>query len=48
MFLLFVLIAAQIDFIVGSFFGPTDDLERAQGFIGYTRKLSLEIMKKKL
>jgi solute carrier family 12 sodium/potassium/chloride transporter 2 len=31
MFLLVVLIAAQVDFVVGSFIGPIDDLEKAQG-----------------
>ncbi|ODM98387.1 Bumetanide-sensitive sodium-(potassium)-chloride cotransporter [Orchesella cincta] len=35
MFLLVVLIAAQVDFIVGSFIGPVDDEERAKGFIEY-------------
>lgn len=35
MLLLVVLIAAQIDFIVGSFIGPVDDKEKAKGFIGY-------------
>jgi solute carrier family 12 sodium/potassium/chloride transporter 2 len=36
MFLLFVLIAAQVDFVVGSFIGPIDDTEKAQGFVGYS------------
>ncbi|XP_069156705.1 bumetanide-sensitive sodium-(potassium)-chloride cotransporter isoform X3 [Procambarus clarkii] len=32
--LLFVLIGAQVDFLVGAFMGPLDDLETAQGFVG--------------
>jgi solute carrier family 12 sodium/potassium/chloride transporter 2 len=35
MFLLVVLIAAQVDFVVGTFIGPVDDKEKAEGFIGY-------------
>jgi len=35
MFLLVVLFAAQVDFIVGSFIGPEDDDEKAKGFIEY-------------
>lgn len=35
MFLLVVLIAAQVDFIVGTFIGPVDNEEKAKGFIGY-------------
>ncbi|PNF22995.1 hypothetical protein B7P43_G10392 [Cryptotermes secundus] len=35
MCLLFVLIASQIDFMVGSFLGPQDDEEIAKGFVGY-------------
>ncbi|XP_021952830.1 solute carrier family 12 member 3 [Folsomia candida] len=35
MFLLVVLIAAQVNFIIGSFIGPVDDLEKAKGFPGY-------------
>jgi len=34
--LLFVLIFSQIDFIIGSFWGPLDDLEQAKGFVGYS------------
>ena len=32
--LLFLLIASQVDFVVGCFMGPQDDTEKAQGFIG--------------
>lgn len=41
MFLLVVLIAAQVDFIVGSFLGPIDNEEKAKGFIGYDCGLNL-------
>ncbi|XP_047501721.1 bumetanide-sensitive sodium-(potassium)-chloride cotransporter-like [Penaeus chinensis] len=36
MALLFLLIGSQIDFVIGFFMGPLDDLERAQGFVGLT------------
>ena len=32
--LLFLLIASQVDFVVGCFIGPQSDEERAQGFEG--------------
>lgn len=32
--LLVLLIAAQVDFVVGTFMGPMDDKERARGFVG--------------
>ncbi|XP_046400819.1 solute carrier family 12 member 3-like isoform X1 [Ischnura elegans] len=35
MVLLFVLIASQIDFVIGSIIGPVDDEEIAKGFVGY-------------
>jgi len=35
MFLLVVLIAAQVDFIVGNIMGPQSEKEEAQGFIGF-------------
>ncbi|XP_021936563.1 bumetanide-sensitive sodium-(potassium)-chloride cotransporter-like isoform X2 [Zootermopsis nevadensis] len=35
MCLLFVLIASQIDFVIGSFLGPEDDEEIVKGFVGY-------------
>jgi hypothetical protein len=35
MCLLFVLIASQVDFVVGSFLGPQNDEEIAKGFVGY-------------
>jgi solute carrier family 12 sodium/potassium/chloride transporter 2 len=38
MFLLFVLIASQIDFVIGSFLGPQTDEEIAKGFVGYNCK----------
>ena len=38
MFLLFVLIASQVDFVIGSFLGPQDDEEVAKGFVGYNCK----------
>lgn len=46
MFLLVVLIAAQVDFIVGSFIGPVDEEEKAKGFIGYNGKLKRETEQK--
>uniref|UniRef100_A0A0P4WGS6 Na+/K+/2Cl-cotransporter n=1 Tax=Scylla olivacea TaxID=85551 RepID=A0A0P4WGS6_SCYOL len=42
--LLFLLIGSQIDFVVGAFIGPQNDLQRAQGFIG----LSSEVMAKNI
>lgn len=41
MFFLVVLVAAQVDFIVGSIMGPDDNEERAKGFIGYNSKSNL-------
>jgi hypothetical protein len=38
MVLLFVLIASQIDFVIGSFLGPQNDEEIAKGFVGYNCK----------
>lgn len=38
MFLLVVLIAAQIVFVIGSFIGPVSDEEKSQGFTGYSMK----------
>ncbi|CAG0890209.1 unnamed protein product [Cyprideis torosa] len=37
--LLFILIAAQIDFVVGIFIGPVDNEEKAKGFIGLSTEL---------
>ena len=34
-FLLFILIIAQVTFVIGSILGPTDDDEKAKGFLGY-------------
>ncbi|XP_043223696.1 solute carrier family 12 member 3-like isoform X1 [Amphibalanus amphitrite] len=39
--LLFLLIASQVDFVVGCFMGPQDDTEKAQGFEG----LSFDLLK---
>nr|CAD7592619.1 unnamed protein product [Timema genevievae] len=38
MVLLIVLIASQVDFVVGSIMGPKSDLEKAKGFVGYNMK----------
>lgn len=38
MIMLVILVAAQVNFIVGSIIGPVDDEERAKGFIGYNSK----------
>ncbi|CAG7716943.1 unnamed protein product, partial [Allacma fusca] len=35
MLFLVILIAAQVDYIVGTVLGPVDDLEKSQGFTGY-------------
>lgn len=35
MFLLVVLLAAQVVFVVGTIVGPMDDDEKAKGFVGY-------------
>nr|ANU78813.1 Na+/K+/2Cl- cotransporter [Portunus trituberculatus] len=40
--LLFLLIGSQIDFVVGAFIGPQNDVQRSQGFIG----LSGEVLAK--
>jgi hypothetical protein len=44
MLMLVILIAAQVDFIVGSILGPVDELEKAKGFVGYNSK-SLSLSK---
>ena len=36
--LLAILVIAQIDFVIGSIVGPTDDSEKAKGFAGYSSK----------
>jgi solute carrier family 12 sodium/potassium/chloride transporter 2 len=33
--LLFILLAAIVDFIFGSLYGPKSDEDRAKGFLGY-------------
>lgn len=33
--LLFILLAAMVDFVIGSIIGPPDNEEIAKGFIGY-------------
>jgi len=38
MFLLFVLITSQVDFVIGSILGPQNDEEIAKGFVGYNCK----------
>lgn len=37
--LLVILLAAIVDFMIGTFIGPKNDEERAKGFIGYNGKL---------
>ncbi|CAB3385070.1 Hypothetical predicted protein [Cloeon dipterum] len=39
MALLFVLIFSQIDFIIGTFWGPLDVEEQAKGFVGYSSEV---------
>ncbi|CAG7828067.1 unnamed protein product [Allacma fusca] len=36
MILLFILIAAQVDYVVGTIIGPVSDQEKAQGFTGFS------------
>lgn len=36
--MLFILIAAMIDFFIGTFVGPKSDEEVAKGFVGYNSK----------
>lgn len=43
--LLVILLVAIADFIIGSFIGPKSDTEKAQGFIGYNRKLTFFVKK---
>ena len=40
--LLVILLLAIVDFMIGTFIGPKDDLERAKGFIGYNADLFME------
>lgn len=42
-FLIAIIVGAILDFIIGTAIGPTDDLERAQGFSGFQRKYSSAI-----
>ncbi|XP_018059118.1 PREDICTED: bumetanide-sensitive sodium-(potassium)-chloride cotransporter [Atta colombica] len=41
-FLLIILLVAIGDFMIGTFMGPKSDLERAQGFVGYSAELFKE------
>lgn len=38
--LLIILLAAIVDFIIGTLIGPKSDLEKAKGFLGYNSKLA--------
>lgn len=38
--LLIILLAAIVDFLIGSVVGPKSDVEFAQGFVGYNRESS--------
>ncbi|XP_076393216.1 sodium chloride cotransporter 69 [Megachile rotundata] len=40
--LLVILLLAIADFMIGTFIGPKDDLERAKGFMGYNADLFME------
>jgi len=40
MLMLVILVAAQVDFIVGSIIGPVSIEEKAKGYIGYDCKLT--------
>ncbi|CAG0891817.1 unnamed protein product [Darwinula stevensoni] len=37
--LLVILLAAQLDFVIGTFIGPTDDKNLARGFVGYRKEV---------
>lgn len=39
--LLIILLAAIADFLIGTFIGPKNELERAKGFVGYNSKYLL-------
>lgn len=39
--LLIILLAAIVDFLIGSVVGPKSDLEFAQGFVGYNSEYEL-------
>lgn len=39
--LLNLLIASQVNFIVGAFIGPQSEREKAQGFLGFNGKYSI-------
>ena len=41
MLMLVILIAAQVDFVVGSFLGPINDEEKSKGFVGYNCKYKI-------
>lgn len=43
MCLLMVLIASQIDFVIGSLIGPKTALEEAKGFVGYNGKYEYNV-----
>ena len=40
--LLVILLAAMLDFVIGSFIGPLDDEEYSKGFVGYNASIFLE------
>lgn len=40
-FLLIILLVAIGDFMIGTFVGPKSDLERAEGFVGYSGNASI-------
>lgn len=37
-FLIAAIVGAMIDFIVGTIIGPTSDIQRAKGFVGFNSK----------
>jgi hypothetical protein len=41
-FLVIIIVAAIVDFIVGAIIGPTDALQEAQGFAGFNCKYAMD------
>jgi hypothetical protein len=39
--LLIILLAAMVDFVIGSFIGPLDPVELSRGFVGYNSEFSV-------
>jgi hypothetical protein len=45
-FLIVIIVAAIVDFIVGAIIGPKDDLQEAQGFVGFNCEFDVTLFSK--